>query len=98
MIERVNERMRFEKYRSKTGKTLNHWKALQDNKERAWPSDILRAPDLKKWLLDNKVLVTILGPNAHIEIVKRSGPLLKFLCRHGDNLFDESIVELIWKC
>lgn len=97
MVERVNERIRYEKFR-KTGKSMHHWQAMIENKERAWPTEFLRASDLKAWLIENKVLVTILGPNAHIEIVKRSGPLLKFLCRNNDNLIDESMVDLIWRC
>ena len=46
----------------------------------------------------NQVLQIILGANAHIEIVKRSGPLLKILTRYGEDLFDVSLVDLIWKC
>lgn len=33
-----------------------------------------------------------------MEIVKRCGPILKMLPRYGENLFDQNIVELIWKC
>ena len=53
---------------------------------------------MKQWLISNNVLQIILGANAHIEIVKRSGPLLKIMARYGENQFDESIVDLIWKC
>ena len=67
-----------------------------DNKDKPYPSEAIRMGDLKKWIFENGVLQIILGPNAHIEIVKRSGTILKMLPRYGENLFDESIVDLIW--
>lgn len=71
---------------------------MPDNKDKPYPSDVIRVSDLKSWLFTNNVLQIILGPNAHIEIVKRSGPILKMLPRYGENLFDETIVDMIWKC
>lgn len=98
MVDRVMERSRFERWRQKTGKTLNHWKSIGDNKERVAPTDCLRAADLKIWLIQNGVIQILLSSNSHIEIVKRSGSILRLLTKYGDNLFDESIVELVWKC
>ena len=69
-----------------------------DNKDKPYPSEVIRVSDLKQWLLSNQVLQLILGPNAHMEIVKRSGIILKTLARYNENLFDESIVDMIWKC
>ena len=98
MVERAQERYRFEIWRQKTGKTLQHWNARPDNKDKPYPSEVIRVADLKQWLIEQQVLQIVLGAGAHIEIVKRSGPLLKILTRYGDNVFDESIVDLIWKC
>ena len=98
MVERAQERTRFERWKQRTGKTLSHWNNLQENREKPYPSDFIRVQDLKQWLIDNDVLQILLGANAHIEIVKRSGTILKMLPRYGENVFDESIVELIWKC
>jgi hypothetical protein len=42
------------------------------------------------------VLETVLGENTHIEIVKRSGCLLKFLAKQGS--LPAEMIELIWKC
>jgi len=98
MVERVIERSRFERWRQKTNKSLSHWNSMPENKDKPYPSDAIKLAELKQWLISNKVLQIILGPNAHVEIVKRSGPILKLLCRYGENLFDESIIELIWRC
>jgi len=98
MCERVIERSRFESYRTRTGKNLSHWNTLEQNKSKPYPSEVIKLPELKQWIIKNKVLQTIMGPNAHIEIVKRCGPLLKLLCRQNEVLFDEGIVELIWRC
>ena len=98
MADRAHERYRFERWRQRSGKTIHHWNALSDNKDKPYPSEAIRVGDLKKWIFENGILQIILGPNAHIEIVKRSVTILKMLPRYGDDLFDESIVDLIWKC
>ena len=98
MCERVIERNRFEIWTKKTGKSIHHWNQRPQNKEKPYPSDFLRLQDLQQWILDYNVLQIILGPTAHIEIIKRSGPVLKLLCRTNEMLFDESIVELVWLC
>jgi len=56
MVERAQERARFERWRQKTGKNISHWKNLPDYKDRAPPSDHIRVPDLKQWLIKNQVL------------------------------------------
>lgn len=98
MCERVIERARFENWSKKTGKTMSHYNARPDNKDKPYPSEAIKLAELKQWLISNNVLQIILGPTAHIEIIKRSGPLLKLLCRPNEVLFDESIVELVWRC
>ena len=70
-----------------------------ENKEKPYPTQVIKLPDMKLWLVRNNVLKIILSANSHIEIVKRCGPLLKLLCwTPGEILFDESIVELVWRC
>jgi hypothetical protein len=48
----------------------------------------LTIEDLRDWISENKVLEIILGGNAHIEIVKRCGPILKFMSIYGQDKFD----------
>jgi hypothetical protein len=52
---------------------------------------------MSDWLYDNQVLDIILGGSAHIEIVKRSGAILRFINRHGGGKFDDETVNLLWK-
>ena len=52
---------------------------------------------MRDWLLSNHVLEIILGGTAHIEIVKRAGPILKFINKFGDGKFDDEAVNLLWK-
>ena len=66
------------------------------NNQKLKPPKWLTAEYLRDWILNQKVLDTILGENTHLEIVKRSGCILKFLARLG-SLPIES-VEMIWKC
>jgi hypothetical protein len=53
---------------------------------------------MSQWLLDNKVMEIIFGTGTHIEIVKRSQPIIKFLARFAPASFDDSIVDLVWRC
>ena len=53
MIERAMERFRFEKWRQRTGKNINYWNSLPENKEKPYPSDSIRLPDLKQWVVQN---------------------------------------------
>ena len=53
---------------------------------------------LKRCLITNKVLEVVLGENSHTEIVKRCGPILKFLIKYGQGTFDESCVAIVWRC
>ena len=55
----------------------------------------LNAEALKDWILEKKILEIVLGDNTHLEIVKRSGCILKFLAKQ-DALPQETI-DLIWK-
>ena len=47
------------------------------------PSEFLTIENLRDWINENKVLEIILGNAAHIEIVKRCGPILKFMSTYG---------------
>lgn len=51
-----------------------------------------------EWLHHNKVLENIFGEGAHVEIVKRSGSILKFVARYARDAFTAETVELVWKC
>lgn len=62
------------------------------------PSEFLTTDTLCDWLHSNRVLEIILGGNNHIEIVKRCGPILKFMASFGNGKFDAQTVSLVWKC
>jgi len=51
-----------------------------------------------EWFVSNKVIEIIFGEGSHIEIVKRSASVLKMLARFGQGVFDQSTVDLIWRC
>ena len=54
-------------------------------------------PDiLKDWLLSSNLLSIVFGENTHLEIVKRSGCILKFLARL--QALPEDAIDLVWKC
>ena len=56
MCERAIERHRFEMWRNRTGKTIHHWNSLQENKDKPYPSEVIRINDLKNWIITNQVL------------------------------------------
>lgn len=60
------------------------------------PTKWLTQEILKDWILEQNVLETVLGHNTHLEIVKRSGCLLKFLAKQ--NSLPETVIDLLWKC
>jgi len=62
------------------------------------PSEFLTPDTLCDWLHENRVLEIILGGNNHIEIVKRCGPILKFMAVFSNGKFDAQTVSLVWKC
>ena len=96
MVERVWQAYRFERFRQKGG-NLYQFTNSYDNQNKARPSEFINATYMCDWLLNHQVLETILGGNAHIEIVKRAGPILKFINKFGDGKFDEETVNLLWK-
>jgi hypothetical protein len=51
---------------------------------------------LKEWILKERILEIVLGENTHLEIVKRSGCILKFLAKEVSLPIET--VDLIWKC
>ena len=96
MVERV---ISFANKRN-DGLKKNKYSLLQELPEqnKVKPSEFLTIENFRDWISDNKVLEIILGGNAHIEIVKRCGPILKFMSEYGQGRFDASTVALVWKC
>jgi hypothetical protein len=60
------------------------------------PPKWLTASALKDWILKERILEIVLGENTHLEIVKRSGCILKFLAKETSLPYET--VDLIWKC
>eukprot|EP01022_Parablepharisma_sp_SALTPOND_P026524 TRINITY_DN64327_c6_g1_i1.p1 TRINITY_DN64327_c6_g1~~TRINITY_DN64327_c6_g1_i1.p1 ORF type:complete len:2209 (+),score=297.78 TRINITY_DN64327_c6_g1_i1:12673-19299(+) len=56
----------------------------------------LNADYLAKWIIEQKVLETILNENAHAELIRRSAHILTFLAKQ--KAVTEGIIELLWKC
>jgi len=50
---------------------------------------------MRDWILNEKILEIVLGENTHLEIVKRSSCILKFLAKLDSLPLDS--VDLIWK-
>jgi len=50
---------------------------------------------MRDWILNERILHIVYGENTHLEIVKRSGCILKFLAKQG--ALPTEAVELIWK-
>jgi len=59
------------------------------------PMKFMTAPLLKEWLSENRVVEIVLGENTHVEIVKRAGPVIKFLAKH--DALPADFVDLLWK-
>lgn len=51
---------------------------------------------MRNWILSQRVLDIVLGENTHLEIVKRSSCILKFLAKQ--NSLPPDSIDLIWKC
>jgi hypothetical protein len=51
---------------------------------------------LKAWLIKEKVCETLFGDGTHTELLKRAGPVIRFLSAEG--ALTQEIVELVWKC
>ena len=47
------------------------------------PPKWLTAQTLKDWILNEKIIEIVLGESTHLEIVKRSGCILKFLAKEA---------------
>ncbi|GFO01272.1 ubiquitin carboxyl-terminal hydrolase 34 [Plakobranchus ocellatus] len=50
--------------------------------------------EMAKWLLDNKIVEQIFGPNLHIEIIKQSQSILNFLGAEGK--INNQHLDCIW--
>ena len=79
MIDGAIEKSRFERWllKQKPGRGRAHWDALPDNKDRPYPSEVIGVGHMRQWLVQQQVTQYLLGPNAHIELVKRSAPILR---------------------
>lgn len=53
---------------------------------------------MAEWLIQNKVIEILFGEGAHIEIVKRSDTILKFLAKQASDSLTIDTVAMIWKC
>lgn len=51
---------------------------------------------LKDWIFQQKIIELIFGENAHIEIIKRCGSILKFLATR--QCITKEILTMVWKC
>jgi len=51
---------------------------------------------MRDWILSQKLIETVFGENTHLEIVKRSGCILKFLAKMSSLPLEA--IDLIWKC
>lgn len=60
------------------------------------PPKFITQEILKEWIVTNKLLEIVFGENTHLEIVKRSGCILKFLAKL--QALPEDAVDLLWKC
>lgn len=60
------------------------------------PPKFITAEILKNWILESSLLGIVFGENTHLEIVKRSGCILKFLAKQG--ALPEESIDLLWKC
>jgi hypothetical protein len=74
-----------------------------DNFRRPWGDDdsprkstCINPEVLLKWLRDNQVLEYILSESSHIEVIKRSTSIIKFLS--SNNSFTYEHLDLLWKC
>ena len=70
----------------------------KQQKRKVDATNFLTTGALLRFLMENKILEVVLGENSHTEIVKRCGPLLKFLIKYGKGCFDEQAVSIVWRC
>lgn len=69
---------------------MNQWKnhsELDSDSNRIPETGYFNCPRMCAWLKDNKVIEIILGEGAHIEIVKRSDSILKFVAKNAQDTF-----------
>lgn len=78
-------------------KRANNWQEEID-KQNVQLTGHLNVRLMSDWLKQNKILELIFGQGSHLEIVKRSPSILKFIARYSQDMFDIETVELIWKC
>ena len=54
-------------------------------------------PDLiKNWIFNSGIIEMILTDRPHLELLKRSGTILKYLARHG--ALTEDHLDMLWRC
>lgn len=59
------------------------------------PPKWLTPEAMRDWILNEKILDIVLGESTHLEIVKRSGCILKFLAKQG--ALPVESVDLLWR-
>ena len=69
-----------------------HWQDDDSPRVSRW----LKPEYLCNWLLENQLLEYILGENSHVEVVKRSTSVLKFLS--NCKALTKDHLDLLWKC
>lgn len=73
-----------------------------DSARRSWPDEYAPAkarwlkPDyLCRWIHSNQLVEYLLGDSSHVELIKRSGSILRFLSLHKQ--LAQEHLELLWK-
>lgn len=99
MIEKVSKQERAIQNRKAQDQTGMGRKMITDSEfDTVEKAEFFTGQMMCEWFVSNKVIEIIFGEGSHIEIVKRSAPILKMLARFGQGVFDQSTVDLIWRC
>lgn len=49
------------------------------------------------WIINEKIIEFIFVENPHVELIKRSGEILRLLAQ-DEKLFSPEIIEMLWSC
>ena len=60
------------------------------------PTQHLDRALLREWMIKQQVAETLFAEGSHPELLKRAGPIVRFLCRQ--NAINQEIIDMIWKC
>jgi ubiquitin carboxyl-terminal hydrolase 9/24 len=84
MVERVVKTHRSNKIQQK----ISNWKSINDAENdfnKLADTGYFTIPLMYKWLKENKVIETIVGEGAHLEIVKRSESIISFVAKYTED-------------